>query len=42
MRVMDSISFDDMSQQDFNNYFELAMQKLTEAIGYDPVDQSSK
>ena len=42
MRVMDSISFDDMSQQEFSNYFELAMQKLTEAIGYDPVEQSSK
>ena len=35
MRIMDSISFDDMSQQEFNKYFELSMQKLSEAVGYD-------
>jgi len=37
MRIMDSISFDDMSQKEFNDYFELAMEKLSEAIGYDPL-----
>jgi len=42
MRIMDSISFDDMSQKEFNNYFELAMEKLADAIGYDPLEQSSK
>ena len=38
MRVIDSISFDDMDQDEFNLYFELAMAKLAEAIGYDPLD----
>ena len=42
MRIMDSISFDDMSQKEFNDYFDLAMEKLAEAIGYDPLEQSSK
>jgi hypothetical protein len=40
MRIMDSISFDDMSQKEFNDYFELSMQKLSEAIGYDPLQTS--
>lgn len=38
MRIMDSISFDDMSQQEFNQYFELSMQKLSEAVGYDVLE----
>jgi len=37
MRYPDSIGFDDMNQQEFNDYFEMAMAKLTEVLGYDPV-----
>lgn len=39
MRYPDSIGFDDMNQQEFNDYFEMAMAKLSEAIGYDPIRQ---
>ena len=42
MQIMDSISFDEMSQQEFHLYFEAAMKTLTEAIGYDPLEQSGK
>ena len=38
MRVIDSISFDDMEQDEFNSYFEMAMAKLAETLGYDPLD----
>lgn len=38
MRYPDSISFDDMNQQEFNAYFEITMAKLSEALGYDPVN----
>lgn len=38
MRYPDSIGFDDMNQQEFNGYFEMAMAKLAEALGYDPLD----
>lgn len=42
LRLPDSISFETMTQQEFNTYFESAMQKLAEAIGYDPThDQFS-
>lgn len=37
MRTVDSISFDDMSQEEFNNYFDMAMSTLAEGIGYDPL-----
>lgn len=40
LRVLDSISFDDMDQQEFNQYFEMAMSKLTEALGYDPIQNT--
>ena len=39
MRSPDSISFDDMTQQEFNTYFEMAMEKLAEDLGYDPVHE---
>ena len=39
MRVIDSISFDEMDQKEFNKYFEMAMAKLSEAIGYDPLQR---
>ena len=39
MRSPDSISFDDMTQQEFNTYFEMAMEKLAESLGYDPVHE---
>lgn len=43
LRLPDSISFDDMTQQEFSTYFEMAMEKLAEALGYDPVhDQFGK
>ena len=37
MRTVDSIRFDQMDQQEFNAYFEMAMKKLAEGIGYDPL-----
>ena len=37
MRSPDSISFDDMTQQEFNAYFKMAMEKLAEFLGYDPL-----
>lgn len=42
MRLLDSISFDTMTQKEFSEYFELAMQKLSEAIGFDPLEQPYK
>lgn len=39
VRSTDSISFDKMDQQEFMRYFEGAMEKLTEAVGYDPLMQ---
>ena len=38
VKATDSISFDDMSQNEFHVYFERSMEKLAEAIGYDPLD----
>lgn len=37
VNIPDSISFDKMTQQEFQKYFELAMAKLAEGIGYDPL-----
>ena len=37
MRIVDSINFNEMDQSEFNLYFELAMAKLSEATGYDPL-----
>lgn len=37
VRSTDSISFSEMDQIEFNKYFELAMGKLAEVIGYDPL-----
>ena len=37
MRIIDSISFDEMEQDEFNSYFEMAMSKLAELLGYDPL-----
>ena len=37
MRMIDSINFDEMDQKEFNQYFEMSMAKLAEAIGYDPI-----
>jgi len=36
--VPDSIAFDKMNQSEFKEYFENAMEKLAEAIGFDPMD----
>lgn len=38
----DSINFESMNQHDFNKFFEVVIQKLTETLGYDPIDQLSK
>ena len=38
MRMIDSINFDEMDQKEFNQYFEMSMAKLAEAIGYDPIE----
>lgn len=37
MLVVDSIAFNKMSQQEFKVYMDSAMQKLSEAIGFDPL-----
>ena len=37
IRSVDSISFEEMDQAEFNKYFEMAMAKLAEAIGTDPL-----
>jgi hypothetical protein len=37
VNIPDSISFDKMDQREFNTFFELAMTKLAEGIGYDPI-----
>lgn len=39
MRSPDSISFDEMTQEEFNQYFEMAMATLAENLGYDPVHE---
>lgn len=36
--VPDSIAFTKMDQKEFNDFFEHAMQKLSETIGYDPTE----
>lgn len=35
--VVDSIAFDAMNHDEFKAYMDLAMEKLAEAIGYDPM-----
>lgn len=37
VKVRDSVSFDSMSQDEFNAYFKTAMEKLASAVGYDPL-----
>lgn len=41
VRSTDSISFEKMNQAEFMQYFEAAMEKLSEAIGYDPITQNT-
>ena len=36
--ISDSIAMKKMNQQEFNVYFEQAMEKLSEAIGFDPME----
>ena len=36
--VPDSIAFSKMDQKEFSMFFDKAMEKLTQAIGYDPLD----
>jgi len=36
--MLDSISFDKMTQAEFDEYFKIAMKVLAEAIGYDPLE----
>lgn len=36
-RIIDSISFDSMTQDEFKAYFDLAMEKLSEHLGFDPI-----
>lgn len=36
--VPDSIAFSKMDQKEFSIFFDKAMEKLTQAIGYDPLD----
>ena len=36
--IADSTSFSTMSQQEFNSYFETTMAKLSETIGFDPLE----
>ncbi len=36
--VPDSIAFNKMNQKEFSMFFDKAMEKLTQAIGYDPLD----
>lgn len=38
IKSTDSISFDSMSQKEFSDYFEAAMEKLAEVLGCDPTD----
>ena len=38
MRMIDSINFDEMDQKEFHQYFDMAMEKLAEAIGHDPLE----
>ena len=39
VNIPDSISFDKMTQPEFQQYFDMAMAKLAEGIGYDPLEQ---
>ena len=39
IRQVDSISFQKMTPQEFNEYFDKAMQKLSECVGYDVVEE---
>ena len=39
VNIPDSISFDKMEQHEFQRYFDMAMTKLAEGIGYDPIEQ---
>jgi len=39
VNIPDSISFDKMTQPEFQQYFDMAMAKLAEGIGYDPLGQ---
>lgn len=38
VNVIDSTSFDDMNSHEFKKYFDLAMMKLSEHIGFDPIE----
>ena len=40
--VRDSEAFDAMKQQDFNDYFNRAMQRLAESIGVDPLELANE
>ncbi len=42
VNIPDSISFDKMTQPEFQQYFDMAMKKLAEGIGYDPIDEFSR
>jgi len=37
VNIPDSISFEKMTQQEFQQYFDMAMEKLADGIGYDPL-----
>ena len=37
VNIPDSISFEKMTQQEFQQYFDMAMEKLAAGIGYDPL-----
>lgn len=39
VKMTDSISFDKMTQQEFNQFFESAIEKLAEDLGYDPLHE---
>ena len=38
IKTTDSIGFSKMTQKEFSEYFDRAIQKLTEAVGYDPLE----
>lgn len=40
VRDVDSTAFEEMTQDEFNTYFETAMSKLAEHIGFDPLAYS--
>ena len=39
VRIPDSIAFEKMDQAQFRQYFDMAMAKLAEGVGYDPLDE---